>query len=545
MLPAPPQSGSKNARREAGRNSAAKNLANQASAHQANAGQASVNQASADHQSASHLSSNRKLPRNKTKARNARREVNHVRLALLVAMLFTILVATMFRTTAIVFMAAFLCAAPLMGLIVGRLMGRGIAVARQLPEVGTSGDIVVGRLMLEQRGRIPTFLVHLRPGSIGGGAQPPLALHGPAEYVMPMLRPGETAEWSPQWRLGRRGVYQLPPVQAGARDPLGLFTNTQPTTAPDTITILPRPVRVARLGFCGGTQHGAHTPQAATATADATDFHGIRTWRPGEAIRRVHWKSTVRTGELHVVEWEEDPGCDLNVLFDARSFIPSSSTQHHVKSDGADTDIVDEALETQITIAASIAAHLLENGRIFRFFCWQPLADKLRADELQAPDQPKTANFTVQRHRAQRTGEIAGTMRVLAELQTLRGASDLDGETAQQCSLSRMAQELASEIGRGSTNAGGTVIICSTLSDYTKACAQIPRPSGAASPYILAVDPYSFVASADTTQRPTNSTGDSSPGTSEPAGNATPARVAASNVRVVRRGDSLITALER
>jgi uncharacterized protein (DUF58 family) len=242
-------------------------------------------------------------------------------------MLFTILVATMFRTTAIVFMAAFLCAAPLMGLVVGKLLGRGIAVSRQLPEVGTSGDVVVGRLMLEQRGRIPTFLVHLRPGAIEGGAQPPLALHGPAEYVIPMLRPGESTEWSPQWRLGRRGVYQLPPVQAGARDPLGLFTATKARTSPNTITILPRPVRVSRLGFCGGTQHGAHAPQAATTTADATDFHGIRTWRPGEAIRRVHWKSTVRTGELHVVEWEEDPGCDLTILFDARSFLPSPSTR--------------------------------------------------------------------------------------------------------------------------------------------------------------------------------------------------------------------------
>jgi uncharacterized protein (DUF58 family) len=137
-----------------------------------------------------------------------------------------------------------------------------------------------------------------------------------------MLRPGEFGGVVAPVAAGRRGVYQLPPVQAGARDPLGLFTTAQARTAPASITILPRPVRVARLGFCGGTQHGAHAPQAATTTADATDFHGIRTWRPGEAIRRVHWKSTVRTGELHVVEWEEDPGCDLTVLFDARSFLP-------------------------------------------------------------------------------------------------------------------------------------------------------------------------------------------------------------------------------
>jgi uncharacterized protein (DUF58 family) len=512
MLPAPPpQSGSKNARREVSRNSAAENLANTRGAKRRDAG---------------HRSS---------KTQKAPREVNHVRLALLVAMLFTILVATMFRTSAIVFMAAFLCAAPLMGLIVGRVMGRSIVISRQLPEVGTSGDVVVGRMTMEQRGRIPTFLVHLRPGAIEGGAQPPLALHGPPEYVVPMLRPGETAEWSPQWRLGRRGVYQLAPVEAGARDPLGLFTSTHATTTPNTITILPRPVRVSRLGFCGGTQNGAHALQAATTTADATDFHGIRTWRPGEAIRRVHWKSTVRTGELHVVEWEEDPGCDLNVLFDTRSFLPLSSTQSNVKSHVADTDVVDEALETQITIAASIAAHLLENGRTFRFFCWQP-----------HPDETEAARFMVQCYRAQRTDEIPATMRVLAELQTISGANALNNESAQQCSLSRLAQELAPQIGRGSANSGGIVIICSTSSDYSEAYSHISGPSGIAAPYVLAVDPYSFSTSDHNTQHPANATGQSSRISGETAApNTAGANANASNVRVVRRGDSLITALER
>lgn len=519
-LAPPSQPDSKNARRDDSRNSATPNHAIQPGTNR--------------------LPANRQSPHSsKTKAP---REVNHVRLALLVAMLFTILVATMFRTPAIVFMAAFLCAAPLMGFLVGKFLGRGLAVSRQLPEVGTSGDVVVGRLMLEQRGRIPTFLVHLRPGSIEGGAQPPLALHGPVEYVVPMLRPGESAEWSPQWRLGRRGVYQIPPVQAGARDPLGLFTTAQARTAPASITILPRPVRVARLGFCGGTQHGAHAPQAATTTADATDFHGIRTWRPGEAIRRVHWKSTVRTGELHVVEWEEDPGCDLTVLFDARSFLPSQSTQTsartRAKTHTMDAELVDEALETQITLAASIAAHLQENGRIFRFFSWQPTSEQSASDLHRVLDEPEGANFVVRRHRAQRTGEIPGTMRVLAELQALQGTTAANDEMSQQCSLTRLAQEVAPEIGRGSANPGGVVIVCSTLSDHVQACARISGFGGAPEPFVLAVDPLSFVASA-------NAEKSHSANEVSKIINSVATSSAAHNVRIVRRGDSLVTALER
>jgi uncharacterized protein (DUF58 family) len=337
-------------------------------------------------------------------------------------------------------------------------------------------------------------------------------------------------------------------VEAGARDPLGLFTTTQPATEPDTITVLPRPVRVSRLGFCGGTSTGAHTPHTAAVTPDASDFHGIRTWRPGEAIRRVHWKSTVRTGELHVVEWEEDPGCDLTIVFDARSFAPqpqaAASTRRKARRE--EVPFCDEALETQITLAASIALHLLENGRIFRFFCWQDApgdAPKTAVDDKAEPQ--------VLRHQAQRTAEVPGTMKMLAQLQTVAASqsnlpqssqAQSSQERLQPCSLTRLAGEVLPQISRGSGNTGGIVIIGSTLSDYAEASALL---SGTAArrntPFVLAVDPTGFQPPPHGSTRPHEY---SKPG-SAPAVQTSVISAAALDVRVVRRGDSLVVALER
>ncbi len=40
------------------------------------------------------------------------------------------------------------------------------------------------------------------------------------------------------------------------------------------------------------------------------DVRGVREWRPGDAVRHVHWRSTARTGRLTVLEYGE-PTVDM------------------------------------------------------------------------------------------------------------------------------------------------------------------------------------------------------------------------------------------
>lgn len=286
-----------------------------------------------------------------------RPEVNKVRLTILIALLFSALCAGVFRTTPIVFMAALLCSAPVMGILIGTLGSRGLRLTRKLPECGMAGETIHGEIELQNKAFYPAFLIHLycsygvalRSYEQADKQVPPILPLGEDEMVLPVLRPGEQFSWKQQWFLQRRGLHTLPAARAGTFDPLGLYMRLTARSQKHKILVLPRPLHIEKLGFLGGMGHASLAPHHATTVADATDYHGVRAWQQGEAIRRVHWKSTARTNQLHVVEWEESPTADLALLLDTN----------------ADTILGqddDSTLEQAITAAASIACHLLENG---------------------------------------------------------------------------------------------------------------------------------------------------------------------------------------
>ena len=41
------------------------------------------------------------------------------------------------------------------------------------------------------------------------------------------------------------------------------------------------------------------------ADGPGLDVRGVREWRPGDAVRHVHWRSTARTGRLAVLDYAE------------------------------------------------------------------------------------------------------------------------------------------------------------------------------------------------------------------------------------------------
>ncbi|MDQ3812854.1 MAG: DUF58 domain-containing protein [Armatimonadota bacterium] len=420
------------------------------------------------------------------------REVNKVQLTVLVALVFTLLVAGVFKSPPISFMAAVLFSGVLLSTLVGRLVNRNLGVTRTLPSIGTVGDTISGHVTLHNCSALPVFLVHVRCGEVTTDGKPIIAVGGD-EHVTPFLKPRERLLWTQSWRLQRRGLHQLPPAWAGAFDPLALFQTLEPKTSPQEIIVLPRPIRINRLGFIGGAAAGLQTPQHATVVADAMDFHGIRAWVPGEAIRRVHWKSTARTGQLHVIEWEENVASDLTVLLD-------TNAAGIVEAEGEST------FETAVTLTASIAAHLLESGYNFQIFCWQQASQA--SSELQ-----------LLRHEARNASSLGATLQLLAKIQPVRH----DG-----ASLPRLAQSAEPAIPRGRS----ALLIASSLVDVAEAQRALAGlQHGGASVYALVLDAASFR--------------ETSPAATASAGDSSSAPMLTPRTRIVRRGDSLAAVLER
>lgn len=145
-----------------------------------------------------------------------------------------------------------------------------------------------------------------------------------------------------------RGIHKIGPLSGTVTDPLGLAEFERGLLGDDRLLVLPRVVALRGMPPALGTGDG--TPGAALAHQGqgASDVL-IRQYRPGDELRRVHWKSTARHDEL-MVRLEERPWRGgMTVLLDRRD------NAHRGR--GANS-----SLEFAVTLAASICAHLISRG---------------------------------------------------------------------------------------------------------------------------------------------------------------------------------------
>jgi uncharacterized protein (DUF58 family) len=141
--------------------------------------------------------------------------------------------------------------------------------------------------------------------------EPYVALHPASGRVSGLLRDGvPVLEISPR-RWGRRTLGEekvaLTSRWAGYRwGPVlehGAEMTVLPASAPfDSAAEAPSP-----LGLVGANR--------SRRVGDGTEFHGIRPFHAGDRLRRINWRVSLRTGDLHVVtaRGEEDSGVLLVV----------------------------------------------------------------------------------------------------------------------------------------------------------------------------------------------------------------------------------------
>ncbi|MGK4905059.1 DUF58 domain-containing protein [Streptomyces albus] len=100
----------------------------------------------------------------------------------------------------------------------------------------------------------------------------------------------------------RRGRITLGPLRLERTDPLGLARRVRVFGPREggTDTLLVRP-RVCLLPVLpSGTAHHMEGPTSDTAGEGSLTFHALREYVLGDDLRRVHWRSSARTGTLMV-----------------------------------------------------------------------------------------------------------------------------------------------------------------------------------------------------------------------------------------------------
>jgi uncharacterized protein (DUF58 family) len=142
-----------------------------------------------------------------------------------------------------------------------------------------------------------------------------------------------------------RGRYVFAEVRADLADPFGLERAVVPLPAPGALLVYPRLERLDRL-FSESGAHSHDGRRLLLRRPSGFELHSVREYEQGESLRRVHWPSTARRGQLMVKELEDAPRDEVAVLLDADA-----------------QAVVGESFDVQVRAAGSIVDAYVRRGR--------------------------------------------------------------------------------------------------------------------------------------------------------------------------------------
>ncbi|MEV7355240.1 DUF58 domain-containing protein [Kitasatospora sp. NPDC091276] len=235
-----------------------------------------------------------------------------------------------------------LAALPLAAALVVANTRYRVASGRRLsPRRAVAGQEARVHLRVDNVSRVPTGLLLLED-------KVPYVLGPRPRFVLDRVEPRGHREVSYRVRSDLRGRYPLGPLQLRLSDPFGMCEVNRSFSASDVLTVVPQVQALPHVRL-SGEWGGQGESRARTLALAGDDDVILREYRPGDDLRRVHWKSTARYGELMVRREEQPQRARATVLLDTREIGhrgigPASS------------------FEWAVSCAASVAVHLLERG---------------------------------------------------------------------------------------------------------------------------------------------------------------------------------------
>jgi len=235
-----------------------------------------------------------------------------------------------------------LCALPLAtAVVVARTRYRLSCSRRVEPQrvaVGESAEVVI---KLENLSRVSTGVLLLED-------RLPYSLGGRPRFVVGRIESLGVREVRYPVRSDVRGRYTVGPLSLRFADLFGLVELTRSFTSTDAVIVTP-PVVALPPVHLGGDWAGGGDSHSRSISTMGDDDVTTREYRHGDDLRRVHWRSTARYGEL-MVRREEQPWQNRGVLF-----LDTRIDAH--RGDGPAS-----SFEWAVSATASVGSHLAREG---------------------------------------------------------------------------------------------------------------------------------------------------------------------------------------
>jgi uncharacterized protein (DUF58 family) len=189
--------------------------------------------------------------------------------------------------------------------------------------------------------------------------------------VLTFLRSRQKRIYTARTWLTNRGGFPLGPTTITSGDPFGMFRVFKKYPAAASLVVLPMIFPVAQFVSPPGLLPGGKAIRR--KSLDITPHaSGVREYVPGDPMKRIHWPTSIRRGQIMVKEFEQDPQAEVWLFLDTHR-------NAHVSKPGEEytTPPIDDllllrrrkvklppsSLEYSISIAASLAHYFIQQRR--------------------------------------------------------------------------------------------------------------------------------------------------------------------------------------
>lgn len=244
-----------------------------------------------------------------------------------------------------------------------RLVARGLRMTRRADFYRASvGDIFKEQFEVVNASRVPGGWVELHNDM----ALPLVS----GSRLLTRLRPREKQTFVVRTWLTRRGRFDVGPTRLVIADALGLFRTERKWPADRTLVVLPMVFPLRQVLQPPGFLPGGRVIQR--RSLDITPHaSGVRPYVPGDPMRRIHWPTTARRGQLIVKEFDQDPQAEAWIFLDAEQKVQAQSA-YQIPAMPIETllfarkpklTLPPSTLEYGISIAASLAHFFISQKR--------------------------------------------------------------------------------------------------------------------------------------------------------------------------------------
>ncbi|MCC6151099.1 MAG: DUF58 domain-containing protein [Planctomycetes bacterium] len=243
-------------------------------------------------------------------------------------------------------------ALPLSLLIINALLVwaslRKIEIKRKMPGAAHAGESIEIELLVHNRKRwLPCFALEVEDTQL-----PDLGRDIGRQLVM-AITPGYVARATTSASFRRRGQQRLREIRISTAFPFGLFTLSRVLAFRSEIVVYPRPIRLSRALEERLMDNARYFGESASAHRGEEEVFGVREYRPGENVKRIHWRTSARAAKPMILEMEGRRDASFVIVLNTAPV--------------GDPNTLRERLEALVGLCAGLTYFLTRQSLHFRF----------------------------------------------------------------------------------------------------------------------------------------------------------------------------------